>query len=300
MLDFFFKKNIAFRIVTGFITTLFLSFLFFTICYSIAPTYNGLNGLQCIAKGIPTTNEERWCILYMLSVETICIFLIPALVLLACVYRKPFQLLHQQSQKKTFLLLVIPLLIIANIPSINLQSEINTQSILAIIGEDSPLWHSYKQTEFLTTALLSPDMIWIDIFAISILPAICEELFFRGFLQVVALKTFKHKHLSIITIAFVFSILHGDIFNCIPRFALGLLLGYLFAYTRSIIYPIFAHTLHNMLVVVSTTNSNMFPENIETIGTTTDLPLLGIASTLILAGFIIVLAKNTTFNKDEN
>lgn len=299
MLDYFFSKNIAFRIVTGFISTLFLSFLLFSILYSIAPTSNGLNGLQCIAKGLPTSNEDRLCILYMLSVETICIFLIPALCMLFCINRKPWKLLHTTYQSNKSILLIIPFIIIANIPCINLLSEINTEAVLAIVGENSALWQNYKQTEILTTALMSPNMICIDILAMSLLPAICEELFFRGLFQTIAIKQFKHKHLSIILIATIFSLLHGDIFNFIPRFVLGLLLGYLFAYTGSILYPVFAHILHNMLVVVSTTIPNLFPENIETIGTTTDLPLIGIPSTLILIGFILVLAKNSHFYQAE-
>ena len=127
----------------------------------------------------------------------------------------------------------------------------------------------------------------------ALVPAICEEVFFRGFLQTTAIHIFKNIHGAVILIAFIFSILHGDIFNIIPRFALGIFLGYLFAYSRHIIVPILAHMLHNSWVVVFTTQQGLFSTNLDSIGTTENLFVLGIGSVLILTGATIYLAKQS-------
>ena len=136
-------------------------------------------------------------------------------------------------------------------------------------------------------------MLTADIFCMALVPAICEEIFFRGFLQTTAIHFFKHKHSAVILIALIFSILHGDIFNFIPRFALGIFLGYLFLFSRHIIVPILAHALHNSWVVICSTNKQLFPTDLDTIGTTEHLFVLGIGSVLILTGATIYLAKQS-------
>ena len=131
----------------------------------------------------------------------------------------------------------------------------------------------------------------------ALVPAICEEVFFRGFLQTTAILIFKNRHGAVILIAVIFSILHGDIFNFIPRFALGVFLGYLFLYSRHIIVPILAHALHNTWVVVCSTHQQLFPTDLDTIGTTENLFVLGIGSVLILTGATIYLAKKSPLSQ---
>ncbi len=282
-------KNFTKRIAIGFLGTILVSFLIFYLLLYFAPTSNGLNGLQCIAQNMLQTNEQKLCVQYILSAETICIFLLPAIILLTTIYINPLPILFAEKVKKnTTIVFATILIVIANIPCINLLSDINTSTILHFIGEDSEQWLAYKQSESLINSLLSTDMVFVEIVCMAILPAISEELFFRGFLQQVASDITKHKNLAIILIAIIFSLLHGDIFNFIPRFVLGVFLGYLFAYTKNIIFPIIAHCCHNTLVVITSSYYNDMPE----IGTLSNMPMLGIISAILLTGFIGFLIRN--------
>jgi hypothetical protein len=89
----------------------------------------------------------------------------------------------------------------------------------------------------------------LNLFICAALPAIGEEFFFRGTLQQLFNQWFKNKHVAIIVTAFLFSAIHLQFYGFIPRFLLGLYLGYLFVWTGSLWAPIFAHFLHNGISV---------------------------------------------------
>ena len=186
------EKHISFRIAVGFFAAILVSVALYFVLYKLAPTADGRNGIQIIAQGHFNNFQERLCVLYMLTAETVCVFLIPALILLYCIFLKPADVLFQSRneygfEKKIWLFFLVIFIITANLPGINLLSQINTDGLLSILGEDSQSWQNYLRLERLTEELLSPDMLIIDILCMALVPAICEEVFFRGFLQTTAI-----------------------------------------------------------------------------------------------------------------
>lgn len=89
----------------------------------------------------------------------------------------------------------------------------------------------------------------LNIIALAITPAICEEMFFRGVLQKYLVGTMKNKHLAILLTALVFSAIHMQFSGLLPRFILGAVLGYLFYSSGSLWLSIVAHATNNALVV---------------------------------------------------
>lgn len=85
---------------------------------------------------------------------------------------------------------------------------------------------------------------------ISIVPAIGEELLFRGYLQQEITKWTKWPHLAILITAFLFSVVHLDAQAIIPRLTLGVLLGYFYYLSRNLWLPIIAHFINNAQVVI--------------------------------------------------
>lgn len=86
--------------------------------------------------------------------------------------------------------------------------------------------------------------------SVALIPAICEELFFRGSIQQVLCSWIGNGHAAVVVTAVVFSLAHGDLYGFVPRLLLGLLLGYLFVYSKSILVNICAHFINNAIVVV--------------------------------------------------
>ena len=85
---------------------------------------------------------------------------------------------------------------------------------------------------------------------VAVVPAIGEELIFRGYLQHKMGLKLGDMHMSILLTAFIFSIIHLHFDGLIPRFVLGILLGYFFYWGKSLWLPILAHFVNNAQGVI--------------------------------------------------
>lgn len=97
-------------------------------------------------------------------------------------------------------------------------------------------------------ALLVMDTPWVfafNVLVIAVLPAVGEELLFRGVLQQQVERRFGRPVLAVWVAAVVFSAFHLQFAGFIPRLLLGALLGYLMLWTRSLWVPIAAHLVFN-------------------------------------------------------
>lgn len=85
----------------------------------------------------------------------------------------------------------------------------------------------------------------ISIFSLAILPAICEELLFRGLI----LKSLKNygKVFSIVISALMFALFHMSFQQLIYPILMGLLLGVIMHKENNIIYCIVVHFINNFL-----------------------------------------------------
>lgn len=88
-------------------------------------------------------------------------------------------------------------------------------------------------------------------FVMAIIPAIGEELLFRGIIQQTLGRVFKNEHVAVWVAAFVFSFFHFQFAGFLPRMLLGGLLGYLFVWTKNLWVPIFGHLVFNGMQVIA-------------------------------------------------
>ena len=131
----------------------------------------------------------------------------------------------------------------------------------------------------------------INIIVIALLPAILEEVFFRGAMQRTMINLVKYRFLGILLTSIIFSLLHFQLFSCIPRVFLGLFLGYLYVISQNIIVPIIFHFINNLTVVVGSYlfYSNLIEFDINKLGSVYN-PLLFIIS-ILLIGLIFIYEK---------
>lgn len=87
------------------------------------------------------------------------------------------------------------------------------------------------------------------ILVVAIVPAICEETMFRGFIQ----RSFEFKMkpfwAALITAIF-FGLYHFSPYSLIPLIALGFYFGYASYTSNSIVTPVFLHFLNNFVAVM--------------------------------------------------
>ena len=117
---------------------------------------------------------------------------------------------------------------------------------------ESTLRHITEQAQALTEQMLVmphwTDLIWA-LLVVALIPAVCEEVLFRGVLQQSLQRHWGNMHVAVWTTALVFSLCHGDLFALLPRLLLGGLLGYLFAYSKSLTVNSTVHFINNAIVV---------------------------------------------------
>ncbi|MCF8465255.1 MAG: CPBP family intramembrane metalloprotease, partial [Flavobacteriales bacterium] len=88
----------------------------------------------------------------------------------------------------------------------------------------------------------------LNLVMIALLPAIGEELIFRGILQR-GLQKIVNPHLAIWLSAMLFSAVHMQFLGFVPRVLMGVGMGYLFFWSGNLWYPIVAHFTNNALAV---------------------------------------------------
>jgi sodium transport system permease protein len=82
----------------------------------------------------------------------------------------------------------------------------------------------------------------------AVLPAVCEELAFRGFILTGLRRRFRTETAIVIS-SFLFAVSHFNVFQLLPTFVLGLLLGVLAVRAGSVLPGMAYHLVHNGLLI---------------------------------------------------
>ena len=85
---------------------------------------------------------------------------------------------------------------------------------------------------------------------VAMIPAIGEELLFRGVLQKQLIKGLGNAHVAIILTAVIFSAFHLQFLGFFSRALLGMLFGYLYYWSKNMWYPILTHFTNNGLALL--------------------------------------------------
>lgn len=89
----------------------------------------------------------------------------------------------------------------------------------------------------------------VSLFAIALMPALCEEVLFRGVLAR-GLATRFVPAIAIVVSALLFSAFHLSLVQAAPTFLLGLVYGYLTLAARSCVPAMIAHLVNNSLAIL--------------------------------------------------
>lgn len=131
-------------------------------------------------------------------------------------------------------------------------SMIITQIVLYIFPQNMEV------VEGLNNVLLSEDNIFISLLIIAVMPAICEEVFFRGFI----LTSFRNNKKTIVGAVIgsgiLFGLMHMDFIRIIPTSLLGISFAYVVCKSDSIITSMFMHFLNNGFALVVTYFASKF------------------------------------------
>ena len=186
-------------------------------------------------------------------IQTAFTFVLPAF-LLAHFVGQGISYLKFTPIRSSLMWLGVILLMPLALPAVNWLKSLNDMVVLPHFMSGVELWMQQMehQSELLTEKFLSVSSysaLALNLLVMAAIPALGEELFFRGILQTV-LGEKLNRHLAVWITAFIFSAIHLQFYGFLPRFLLGAALGYLFLFSGSIWASIVAHFINNALAVL--------------------------------------------------
>ena len=103
----------------------------------------------------------------------------------------------------------------------------------------------YKKALYAMTQMKSVLDLLFAIIAVAVVPAIVEELFFRASLQKIIMDWTGKPYVAIVVTAVIFSAFHFSYFGFLSRMSLGIILGIIYYYTKTIWLPMLMHFINN-------------------------------------------------------
>jgi uncharacterized protein len=249
------------------------------------------NFSKMISSSVNISEENISFLKFMQVVQSIGLFIIPSL-LLAILFGDSISGYLKLDKKpyQTSIFLAIIIVFISS-PFINFIGEINSKMTLPPAFSSIEHWmrESEDTAENLTKLFLKTDTIWgllFNILMIGIIPAIGEELLFRGIIQRIFSEWTKSAHWGIWISAILFSALHFQFYGFVPRVILGAIFGYLLVWSGNLWLPVLAHFINNTVAVIA---YYLYGEGVLTvdpdkIGTNSDYHVVTIISVLLLVG----------------
>lgn len=199
--------------------------------------------------------------------QTVATFLLPA-ILGAWLWssdHRPFRWLRLSNQQSAFsnqqsafsiqksqIIIVAIVTMICAVPAINLLADLNSRVVLpeCMASLEAMFRAQEDAAAQLTERFLQADnfgVLLINIGLMALLPALAEEVSFRGTLQ----QILGNRHVAIWLTAIVFSAIHMQFYGFIPRMLMGAMFGYVFVWTGNLWIPILMHATNNTIAVIS-------------------------------------------------
>jgi len=238
--------------------------------------------------------ENATALRWSQTLATLFMFLVPVILYARVCHVKPK--LHL-GFKKTFNWKqagIAMLIMMACLPVVD-----GLQELTKMLPWSKATLQKFDETEatyFKTVAVMARmNGVWdfiISILVIALVPAVVEEVMFRGGMQNLLSRWIKMPILAIVITSVIFSAVHGSYLGFLSRFALGFLLGWMYYRTGNIWLNIIAHFFNNAAAVTQLYLISKPGQKIDASMMDTHSPWwLGIASTAVLIGLLIAFDK---------
>lgn len=238
----------------------------------------GVNLTQMEGMMQDLTNFHNISVLkFFQTIQSIGIFIIPPFIIAWFLHDHPsVYLQYDKAPDFKSVLFVIAIIYFAN-PLINWLNEVNAKLSLPEWMNSIEIWMQTSESQanrvteaFLTTT--SPLTLITNLLMIAILPAIGEELLFRGIVQKLFKLKYGNAHVAIWISAALFSALHLQFFGFLPRLVLGVMFGYMLEWSGTLWLPMIAHFVNNATAVIAyyLMQRGFIGDGVEKTGTSSD------------------------------
>ena len=239
------------------------------------------------AEGAEEIARLKW----MQLLSAIGTFLVPPII---CAYlwdehHRPERWLQMDRGAHWSLFLMAIGIMVVALPAVTLFEHLNHMIPMpqsAIDAEESAkeMMQGFLQMDTFGDVL-------VNLGLIAVLPALCEEMTFRGTLQQILRgeevdDSSRKTHIAIWATAIIFSAIHMQFLGFIPRMMMGALFGYMFVWSGSLWIPIAMHFTNNAIGVF------LYDSNADTMGADVTW-CLGVISLVITSLGLLIFYRRT-------
>lgn len=242
-------------------------------------------------------------LLTLLTIQDVFTFIVPAIAAMALFYRKPLQAMALDRAPSWKAIGLVVAFYLVSLPAMNWLVAANESMSLPswMSGLEQAMRATEDSLAETTRQLLDIHSVWqllSCVFVVGVMAGVSEEMLFRGAMLRTMQDSRLSTHAAVWIVAIIFSAIHLQFYGFVPRMVLGVWLGYLLVWTRSLWVPIIAHTLNNSTVVVFNYLSNVgiVPEGYgDNLGLPVDgaLPWLAIVS--LIASLALAISAHTFY-----
>lgn len=231
--------------------------------------------IASVVMGVVVHNEMTPAkIRICLVIQDLLMFVVPALVTAVIVNRRPARMLLIDSAGGIWPFVMMAFMLVSMVPAMNMviawnQSLTLPESMSAVYDWMVESERSAGELMGMVTGEPTVGGLIMGLLIVGVLAGFSEELFFRGALQNMMIRSKVSPHIAIWLTAIIFSAMHLQFFGFFPRLILGFVFGYLAYWSGSIWLPMGAHILNNSVAVVALWLKSRSGEatGLDTIGT---------------------------------
>ncbi|MFM1929293.1 MAG: hypothetical protein RL387_621 [Bacteroidota bacterium] len=123
----------------------------------------------------------------------------------------------------------------------------------------------YKKALLAMTQMKSLVDLFFALVTVAFIPSIVEELFFRASLQKILMDWFGKPYWAIVVTAIIFSAIHFSYYGFLSRMSLGIVLGCIYYFTKTIWMPMLMHFINNAIGVTTLYFVRADPQKVEAV-----------------------------------
>lgn len=280
---------------------LLLGIPFFLMIFSSVIMY-----LVQMAMGIESTNASTSWLLVEQGVVSTLTFIVGAFLYIYLTHKNPMAYLGMTPTGNIWLYIIASIAMFCIMPLVSATAVWNDSLKLPqALQELEKLMRLMEDTaNDFTIQLMSESgavHLFSALFVMAFIPALGEELLFRGCIQKGLENKIGNAHVAVWVTAFIFSFIHFQFYGFLPRAILGIALGYFYVYGKSLWIPIWAHFLNNATSVLA--YKMLYQEtgetNLSTMGAPQELLFPAIAGGLLYAAAMLFFVLVARYRKPQ-
>lgn len=280
---------------------LLLGIPFFLMIFSSVIMY-----LVQMAMGIESTNASTSWLLVEQGVVSTLTFIVGAFLYIYLTHKNPMAYLGMTPTGNIWLYIIASIAMFCIMPLVSATAVWNDSLKLPqALQELEKLMRLMEDTaNDFTIQLMSESgavHLFSALFVMAFIPALGEELLFRGCIQKGLENKIGNAHVAVWVTAFIFSFIHFQFYGFLPRAILGVALGYFYVYGKSLWIPIWAHFLNNATSVLA--YKMLYQEtgetNLSTMGAPQELLFPAIAGGLLYVAAMLFFVLVARYRKPQ-